>query len=210
MRTPTSPHATARTVAAALAVCCATVTACGLSADVQTVADPPAAALPVSAPSPSVTEPATPTTAPDDDAAGWAFVGAWYDAEQWDAAVRYAAALTAYVYALRAAAPHPAPITHPAPTAPPRAPQAVSGASNPGGFLACVRQRESRGSYTVVNGSSGAGGAYQFLPSTWQGSGAAARTGVPRAEMASPAQQDAEAQRLYSSSGSSPWAGPGC
>lgn len=212
MRTPTSPHATARTVVAALAMCCATVTGCGLSADVATVDAPPADALPVSGPSPSVQEPeAAPTTIdPAVEAQAWDFVGAWYTADQWDAAVGYAVALTTYVHALWAAAPHPAPTTRQPLPAPPRATQAASGGAAPGGFLSCVRQRESRGSYTVVNGSSGAGGAYQFLPSTWQGSGAAGRTGVPRAEMATPAQQDAEAQRLYASSGRSPWAGPGC
>ncbi len=35
-------------------------------------------------------------------------------------------------------------------------------------FLLCVRHRESRDNYTVVNRRSGAGGAFQFLPSTWR------------------------------------------
>lgn len=210
MRTPTSPHATARTLAATLAVCCATVTGCGLSADVQTIADPTTTtAVPVPAPSPSVTEP-EPGPDPATVDAAWDFVGVWYTAEQWDAAAGYAAALTTYVHALWAAAPHPAPTTRPAPSTQPRATRPVSGGSSPGGFLACVRQRESRGNYQAVNPSSGAAGAYQFLDSTWVGSGAAARTGTSSARYASPAQQDAEAQRLYSSSGRSPWAGPGC
>lgn len=105
-------------------------------------------------------------------------------------------------------------------TPPPPAPAyhaSVSGASSagstggsPGGFLACVRNRESHGNYSVVNGSSGAGGAYQFLPSSWQALGFASRFGVARAEQATPAQQDQAAAETYARMGRSPWAGPGC
>lgn len=78
-------------------------------------------------------------------------------------------------------------------------------------FLNCVRNRESHGNYSIVNPSSGAGGAYQFLPSTWQAAGFARKYGVARAEQATPAQQDEAANTLYAGgAGASHWAGPGC
>jgi len=73
-------------------------------------------------------------------------------------------------------------------------------------FLACVRYRESRGSYTVVNPSSGAGGAYQFIPSTWRAMGFDSRYGVARAEYAAPWQQDEAARITLAKVGRSPWA----
>jgi hypothetical protein len=73
-----------------------------------------------------------------------------------------------------------------------------------------VRNRESHGNYHAVNASSGAGGAFQFLPSTWAAAGFAAQFGVARAEYASPTQQDQAAIELYNRAGRSPWAGPGC
>jgi hypothetical protein len=87
----------------------------------------------------------------------------------------------------------------------------VSYNSNPGGFLACVRQRESGGNYGIYNaGGSGAAGAYQFLPGTWNGiaasSGRTDLVGVDPAR-ASPADQDAMAQALYAQQGSAPWGG---
>jgi hypothetical protein len=87
----------------------------------------------------------------------------------------------------------------------------VSYDSNPGGFLACVRQRESGGNYGIYNaGGSGAAGAYQFLPGTWNGiaasSGRTDLVGVDPAQ-ASPADQDAMAQALYAQQGSAPWGG---
>lgn len=77
-------------------------------------------------------------------------------------------------------------------------------------FLSCVRQRESGGSYTAQNPSSSASGAYQYLDSSWQALGYAAKYGVPKASMATPAQQDAAAADTYARMGRSPWAGPGC
>jgi len=59
---------------------------------------------------------------------------------------------------------------------------------------------ESGGNYSAVNASSGAGGAYQFLPSTWQSLGF---SGLP--ENASPATQDAAFAKEYAQSGTSAW-----
>jgi hypothetical protein len=80
-------------------------------------------------------------------------------------------------------------------------------------YLACVRQRESRGQYGVINSSSGAGGAYQFLPDTWAAT--ARHAGRPdlatrSAFTASPADQDLMARHLLRWQGRSHWAGWGC
>jgi muramidase (phage lysozyme) len=74
-----------------------------------------------------------------------------------------------------------------------------------------VRRCESHDNYQAVNRTSGAGGAYQFLPSSWKSYGYAAKYGVARAEQATPAQQDEAAVATYLRSGTSPW-GPsrGC
>lgn len=87
----------------------------------------------------------------------------------------------------------------------------TSSNSNPGDFLSCVRARESGGNYSIYNtGGSGAAGAYQFMPSTWNSTANSAGrpdlVGVSPAD-ASPADQDAMAQHLYATSGSSPWGG---
>lgn len=84
------------------------------------------------------------------------------------------------------------------------APSSGSSAS-PGSFQSCVLNAESGGNYSAVNPSSGAGGAYQFLPSTWSSLG---MSGSP--QDASPAQQDQAFQELYSQQGSAPWASDGC
>ncbi len=86
------------------------------------------------------------------------------------------------------------------------------GGGGGGGFLACVRNRESRGQYGVVNGSSGAGGAYQFMPGTWNN--VARHAGRPdlvgvHPSQASRADQDAMASALYGWQGAAPWGG-GC
>lgn len=84
------------------------------------------------------------------------------------------------------------------------APSSGSSAA-PGSFQSCVLSRESGGNYSAVNPSSGAGGAYQFLPSTWSSLG---MPGSP--QDASPAQQDQAFQQLYAQQGSAPWASDGC
>ncbi|HEX7266924.1 MAG TPA: transglycosylase family protein [Streptosporangiaceae bacterium] len=98
-------------------------------------------------------------------------------------------------------APPPPPVAA-APAAGPAAPaapaQSYSGAS--GSFEQCVIQRESGGDPSAVNGSSGAGGLYGFLPSTWASLGF---SGLP--QNASAATQQQAFQKAYAQSGSAPW-----
>jgi nucleoid-associated protein YgaU len=77
----------------------------------------------------------------------------------------------------------------------------TTGAGAPGSFQACVIARESGGNPQAVNPSSGAGGLYQFLPSTWAALG---HSGLP--ENASVAEQNQAFQQAYAQSGTSPWA----
>ena len=100
-----------------------------------------------------------------------------------------------------AAAPVTAPASASAPASAPAstAPASSSGAS--GGFQQCVIQAESGGDPTAVNGSSGAGGLYGFLPSTWQALG---HSGLP--ENASAAEQNQAFQQEYAQGGTSAWA----
>lgn len=70
-----------------------------------------------------------------------------------------------------------------------------------GGMPACTWQPESGGSYTAVNPSSGAGGKYQIIPSTWKAYGGSG----PSAATASPAEQEAVARRVYAGQGASAW-----
>jgi resuscitation-promoting factor RpfC len=92
------------------------------------------------------------------------------------------------------AAPAPAPQPQAAPA------QNVQ-AGAPGSFQACVIARESGGNARAVNPTSGAGGLYQFLPSTWAALG---HSGLP--QNASVAEQNQAFQQAYAQSGTSPWA----
>jgi len=107
--------------------------------------------------------------------------------------------------------PQPVTIRHAAPapvsTVTASQPQAsYPAAAAPGSFRACVLRAESGGNYSAYNPSSGAGGAYQFLQSTWSGLGF---PGSP--QTASPAMQDAAFAKEYAQGGTSAW-GPydGC
>ena len=109
-----------------------------------------------------------------------------------------------------AATPAPAPVavSAAAPAAPSASPASVPSAapvqqasySGSGGFQSCVIQAESGGNASAVNASSGAGGLYGFLPSTWQSLGF---SGLP--ENASVAQQNAAFAKEYAQSGSAAW-----
>ena len=59
---------------------------------------------------------------------------------------------------------------------------------------------ESGGNYGAVNPDSGAGGAYQILPSTWELYG-----GEGKPQHGSQAQQDEIASQIWADSGSSAW-----
>lgn len=85
------------------------------------------------------------------------------------------------------------------------APATASASSSVSATLACIRNAESGGDYSAVNAGSGAGGAYQFMPSTWAALGG---SGLP--ENAPPAEQDAMAMKLYEERGWEPWSGDGC
>ena len=84
------------------------------------------------------------------------------------------------------------------------------GGGNGDAFLACVRQRESRGNYGVINPAGPWYGAYQFLASTWnitaRHAGRLDLVGVLPSN-ASPGDQDAMAWHLYQWQGSGPWGG---
>ena len=95
--------------------------------------------------------------------------------------------------------PPPAPVSS---TATAGAPGAPAGAAASGGYTipSGVVQCESGGNYSAVNPSSGAGGAYQILPSTWAAYGG---QGLP--QDASPAEQGRIAAEIYANQGPSAW-----
>jgi resuscitation-promoting factor RpfC len=105
--------------------------------------------------------------------------------------------------AIPAPAPVAAPVSTgmaPAPVAAPAAPAPSSYSAASGSFQQCVIQAESGGNASAVNASSGAGGLYGFLPSTWQALG---HSGLP--ENASVAEQNQAFQQEYAQSGTSAW-----
>jgi hypothetical protein len=70
----------------------------------------------------------------------------------------------------------------------------------------CVMMRESHGSPTAVNSSSGASGKWQFMPGTWND-----YMGYPSAASAPAWVQDQKARQVYAGgAGAGHWAGPGC
>jgi hypothetical protein len=81
------------------------------------------------------------------------------------------------------------------------APAAATYSGAPGSFQSCVIQAESGGDAQAVNASSGAGGLYGFLPSTWQALGF---SGLP--EDAPVSEQNAAFAKEYAQSGTSAWA----
>jgi hypothetical protein len=83
-----------------------------------------------------------------------------------------------------------------APTSVSEAPVTDGSYSIPSDIVMC----ESGGDWTAVNPSSGAGGAYQILPSTWAAYGG---TGAP--QDASPDEQSAIAAEIYADSGGAAW-----
>ncbi len=97
----------------------------------------------------------------------------------------------------------------PEPIDPPPAPEPGEHPHHDDPFLACVRQRESRGIYTAVN-SGGYYGAYQFAIGTWNAT--ASHAGRPeligvRPDRAAPWDQDDLAWVLYQWQGRDPWGG---
>lgn len=82
--------------------------------------------------------------------------------------------------------------------APAQSTSSYSGA--PGSFQSCVIAAESGGNAHAVNSSSGAGGLYQFLPSTWHALG---YSGLPQDAPVS-VQNEAFAKQ-YAQSGASAW-----
>lgn len=69
----------------------------------------------------------------------------------------------------------------------------------------CIMSHESGGDPGAVNSSSGAGGLYQFLPSSWIAYGGGQFASLPN--LASAVQQDQIAFNAYQQSGFSPWEG---
>ena len=77
----------------------------------------------------------------------------------------------------------------------------TSQGSASGTLPTCTWQPESGGNWGAVNASSGAGGRYQIMPSTWAANGG---TGLP--QDASPAEQTRVAENVMRTSGASAWA----
>ncbi len=93
---------------------------------------------------------------------------------------------------------------------PPPAPAPPVGDQSEWAFLACVKQRESGGNYSIVSSNGLWHGAYQFAISSWnataQHAGRPDLVGVLPSQ-ASPADQDAMALALYRWQGKAPWGG---
>ena len=95
-----------------------------------------------------------------------------------------------------------------APAPQPQAPQPQAPAASTAGmsaFESCVISRESGGDPTAYNPSSGAGGLFGFLPSTWASLGYSAS--YPGGAQTAPSSvQEAAFSKLYAEAGTAPWA----
>jgi LysM repeat protein len=90
----------------------------------------------------------------------------------------------------------------PQPAAPAAGPVGTGGMS---AFESCVISHESGGNAQAVNSVSGAGGLFQFLPSTWAALGYA--SSYPGGAQTAPvAVQEDAFNKLYAEAGTSPWA----
>jgi hypothetical protein len=88
-------------------------------------------------------------------------------------------------------------LMHSVPVPPPQKPAGVSSDRDVASLPDCTWRPESGGSYTAVNGSSGAYGKYQIIPSTW----AAHCSDLGR----DPAGQERCAARVYEAQGAGAW-----
>jgi hypothetical protein len=86
--------------------------------------------------------------------------------------------------------------------------QPVAPASGNSQIWNCIIYHESRGNPSAVNSSSGAGGLFQFLPSSWAGYGGLKYASLP--EYASVSAQWDVAIAAQAESGWYPWRGDGC
>jgi resuscitation-promoting factor RpfC len=121
-------------------------------------------------------------------------LSSWHPRKAWlNRAALSAVPAPAPAPAVAAPAAGPAAVTQPASTST----ATYSGGS---GYQACVIAAESGGNASAVNASSGAGGLYQFLPSTWAALG---HSGLP--QNASVAEQNQAYQQEYAQSGTSAW-----
>ena len=121
-------------------------------------------------------------------------LSSWHPRKAWlNRAALAAVPAPAPAPAVAAPAAGPAVVTQPASTST----ATYSGGS---GYQGCVIAAESGGNASAVNPSSGAGGLYQFLPSTWAALG---HSGLP--QNASVAEQNQAFQQQYAQSGTSAW-----
>jgi LysM repeat protein len=89
--------------------------------------------------------------------------------------------------------------------APPQQPPQSASTSGMSAFESCVISRESGGNPQAFNPSSGAGGLFQFLPSTWASLGYAGS--YPGGAQTAPVGvQEAAFAQLYAEAGTAPWA----
>jgi len=101
----------------------------------------------------------------------------------------------------------PAPVATPTPTTAPVAVQSAP-ASSDQAIWDCIISHESGGDPTVVNPSSGAGGLFQFLPSSWLAYGGGQFAPLPN--LATADQQWVIARAAQAQSYWYPWVGDGC